>query len=100
MANNSREKLGGHGVHSEEGAQTVAEKQTEVPEQPKAERYQVEFVPLAAGMAAGTDASSLAKLQGALNKGARQRWRLVGMADDPTSQGILVVWDTASAISS
>ncbi len=51
------------------------------------ERYQVELVQ----MAAGTDASSLAKLQGALNKGARQGWRLVGMADDPTSQGILVV---------
>lgn len=66
----------------------------------KVERYQVEFVQLAAGMAAGTDASSLATLQGALNKGARQSWRLVGVADDPTSQGVLVVWDTADVISS
>jgi hypothetical protein len=65
----------------------------------KVERYQVELVQLAAGMAAGTETSSLATLQGALNKGARQSWRLVGVAEDPTSPAILVVWDTAGVIS-
>ena len=61
----------------------------------QAERYQVELVQLTAG----TDASSLATLQGAVNKGARQSWRLVGVAQDPTSQGVLVVWDTSGFIS-
>ena len=65
----------------------------------KIERYQVELVQLAAGMTAKTETSSLATLQGAPNKGARQSWRLVGVAEDPTSPGILVVWDTAGVIS-
>ena len=61
----------------------------------EAERYQVELVQLAGG----TDASSVATLQGAVNRGARQSWRLVGVAQDPTSQGVLVVWDTSGFIS-
>ncbi len=96
MADISREKLGGHDVlPPEEDAQTTAERQREAPDQPKAERYQVERVQLAAE----TDASSLSILQGAVNKGARQSWRLVGVAQDPTSQNVLIVWDTAGFIS-
>ena len=60
-----------------------------------AERYQVELVQLTAG----TDASSLATRQGAVTKGARQSWRLVGVAQDPTGRGVLVVWDTSGFIS-
>ncbi len=96
MADNSREKLGGHGFLSpEEDAQTIDERQRETPDQPKAERYQVELVRLPVG----TDASSLSTLQETVNKGARQRWRLVGVAQDPISQGVLVVWDTGKVIS-
>jgi hypothetical protein len=61
----------------------------------EAERYQVELVQLAAE----TNGSSVATLQEAVNKGARQSWRIVGVAQDPTSQGVLVVWDTAGFIS-
>jgi len=64
-------------------------------DQMKAERYQIELVRLAAG----TDASSAAILQDALKKGARQSWKLVGVAKDPTSQGVLIVWDTSGLIS-
>ena len=61
----------------------------------EAERYQVELVQLAAG----TNGSSVATLQEAVNKGARQSWRIVGVAQDPSSQGVLVVWDTSGFIS-
>lgn len=61
----------------------------------QAERYQVELVQLAGG----TDASSPATLQGAVNKGTRQSWRLVGVAQDPMSHGVLIVWDTSGFIS-
>ncbi len=73
----------------------MAEGRFEATDQIEVERYRVELVPLAAE----TDASSLAMLQGAVNKGARQSWRIVGVAQDPTSQGVLVVWDTSGFIS-
>ena len=73
----------------------MAQGRFEATDQIQAERYQVELVPLAAE----TGASSLATLQGAVNEGARQSWRIVGVAQDPTSQGVLVVWDTSGLIS-
>ena len=73
----------------------MAEGRFEATDQIEAERYLVELVPLAVE----TGASSLTTLQGALNKGARQSWRIVGAAQDPTSQGVLVVWDTSGFIS-
>lgn len=57
----------------------------------EAERYRVEHVRLGSG----TDPSPLDALQGAVNRGARHSWRLVGVAQDPTSRGVLVVWDTS-----
>ncbi len=42
--------------------------------------------------------SSLATLQEEVNKGARQSWRIVGVAKDPTTHGVLVVWDTSDAV--
>ena len=53
----------------------------------EAERYRVEQIRLASG----TDLSPLAILQEAINRGARHSWRLVGVAQDPTGQGVLVV---------
>ena len=68
---------------------------SEATDQIEVERYQVEHVRLAAG----SDAPSATTLQEAVNRGARQSWRLVGVAQDPTSQGVLVVWDTSGFIS-
>ena len=73
----------------------MTEEQFDASDQMKAERYQIELVRLAAG----TDASSVVTLQEALNKGARQSWKLVGVAQDPTSQGVLIAWDTSGFIS-
>ncbi|MDP8926191.1 MAG: hypothetical protein M3M97_04600 [Actinomycetota bacterium] len=73
----------------------MAEGRFEDTDQIEAERYQVELVPLAAE----TGSSSLSTLQVAVNKGARQSWRIVGVAQDPTSQGVLLVWDTSGFIS-
>ncbi len=73
----------------------MAEERFGATNQAEVERYQVELVQLAAG----TDVSSLATLQEAVNRGARQSWRIVGVAQDPTSQGVLVVWDTSGFIS-
>ena len=68
----------------------------EEPDQQKAERYYAEHVQL--GPEAG--GSSLAALQEALNKGARQRRKLVGALHDPTSQAnVILVWDTGGFIS-
>ena len=73
----------------------MAEEQSEAFGGLEAERYQIELVPLAPG----TEASSVVALQQAVNKGARQSWRIVGVAQDPVSQGVLVVWDTSGFIS-
>ena len=73
----------------------MTEESFEAVDQTEIERYLVELVQLAAG----ADGSSLMTLQEALNKGARQSWKLVGVAQDPTSQGVLVAWDTSGFIS-
>jgi hypothetical protein len=63
----------------------------EAPNQQEAERYQAEHVLLATG----PEDSSVAALQRAIDKGARQSWRLVGIAQDPTRQGgVFLIWDT------
>ncbi len=61
----------------------------------EAERYQVELVPLATG----SDPPSIVTLQESVNKGARQSWKIVGVAQDPMSQGVIVVWDKSGFIS-
>lgn len=73
----------------------MAEERFRATDQAEVERYQVELVQLATE----TNGSSVATLQEAVNKGARQSWRIVGVAQDPTSQGVLVVWDTSGFIS-
>jgi hypothetical protein len=73
----------------------MAEEQSEALVGLEAERYQIELVPLARGI----EASSIVALQQAVNKGARQSWRLVGVAQDPVSQGVLIVWDKSGFIS-
>ena len=70
----------------------MAEEQSQIPGVQEAERYYSEHVQLDSA----TTGSPHRKLQEAMNKGARQSWRLVGVAQDPTSPGgIFLVWDTS-----
>ncbi len=59
------------------------------PEPPAPERYYAERV----APASATEGLSLAVLQEAMNEGARQSWRLVGVVGDPMGQGVILVWD-------
>jgi hypothetical protein len=56
---------------------------------PEPDRYYAEHV----APASETESLSLAELQEAINEGARQSWKLVGVASDPTGPGVILVWD-------
>ncbi len=56
---------------------------------PEPDRYYAEHV----APASGTENLKLAELQDAINTGARQSWKLVGVVSDPTGQGVILVWD-------
>ena len=74
----------------------MAEEQSQAPSVQEAERYYAEHVQLDSG----TATSPQQALQEAMNKGARQSWRLVGVVVDPTSSGgIFLVWDTSGFFS-
>ena len=63
------------------------------PEPPEPERYYAERIsPTAEGL-------SLAELQEAMNEGARKSWRLVGVMNEATGQGVILVWDQQGFIS-
>jgi hypothetical protein len=65
------------------------------PEPPAPERYYAERV----SPTSATEGLSVAVLQEAMNEGARQSWRLVGVVDDPTGRGVILVWDQQGFIS-
>lgn len=67
----------------------------EEPGTPAPERYYAEHVVAASG--AGS--LSVAGLQEAINAGARQSWRLVGVVNDPSGRGVILVWDQQGFIS-
>ena len=74
----------------------MAEVQSQAPTVQEPERYYAELVQLDSG----TVESPQETLQEAMNKGARQSWRLVGMVQDPTSpSGVFLVWDTTGFFS-
>jgi len=74
----------------------MAEEQSRAPSAQEAERYYAEHVQLDSA----TAGSPQTTLQEAMNKGARQSWRLVGVVVDPTSPGgIFLVWDTTGFFS-
>ena len=56
---------------------------------PEPDRYYAEHI----APASETESLSAAELQEALNAGARQSWKLVGVASDPTGPGVILVWD-------
>jgi hypothetical protein len=64
------------------------------PEPPAPERYYAELVSPASGRGL-----SMADIQEAMNEGARKSWRLVGVVDDPTGRGVILVWDQHGFIS-
>ncbi len=74
----------------------MTEEQRDAPDRPEAERYYAQYASLDAEEAGG---SSVAALQAAINEGARQSWKLVGVTQDPTSDGVILVWDTSGFFS-
>lgn len=73
----------------------MTEGQRDAPDRPEAERYYAQY----ASLEAGEGSSSEAALQAAINKGARQSWKLIGVTQDPTSEGVIMVWDTSGFFS-
>lgn len=59
------------------------------------DRYSVEYIEFSEVEAAG--ASSM--LQDALNAGSKKSQRLIGVATDPASKGILLFWDLEGMVS-
>jgi len=73
----------------------MTEGQRDAPDRPEAERYYAQH----ASLEAGEHGSSEAALQTAINEGARHSWKLVGVTQDPTSNGVILVWDTSGFFS-
>jgi hypothetical protein len=73
----------------------MTEGQRDTPNRPEAERYYAQH----ASLEAGESGSSEAALQEAINEGARQSWKLISVTQDPTSGGVLLVWDTSGFFS-
>jgi hypothetical protein len=64
-------------------------------EPPAPDRYYAEHV----SPALGTESLSVAALQEAMNEGSRKSWRLVGVANEPTGRGLILVWDQQGFVS-
>jgi hypothetical protein len=73
----------------------MTEGQRDAPDRPEAERYYAQH----ASLDAGETGTSEAALQEAINEGARQSWKLVGVTQDPASGGVILVWDTSGFFS-
>ena len=82
------------GQHNER-RKDMTEGQREAPDRPEAERYYAQR----ASLDAGEGGTAEAALQEAINEGARQSWKLISVMQDPTSGGVLLVWDTSGFFS-
>jgi hypothetical protein len=82
-------------VQPEERRKDMTEGQRAAPDRPEAERYYAQY----ASLDTGEGGSAEAALQEAINEGARQSWKLVGVTQDPTSGGVILVWDTSGFFS-
>ena len=75
----------------------MSDHQRGAPDRPEHERYYAQHASLddVEGL------SSEAALQEAINEGARHSWKLVGVTQDPTSDGsgVILVWDTSGFFS-
>ncbi len=73
----------------------MTEHQRQAAERPAAERYYAQY----ASLDLGPEDSPEAALQEAINEGARQSWKLISVTKDPTSEGVILVWDTSGFFS-
>ena len=73
----------------------MTEHQREASDRPEAERYYAQYSSLEAGPKGTMEAALL----GAINEGAKQSWKLISVANDPTSEGVFLVWDTSGFFS-
>ena len=73
----------------------MTEGQREAADRPEAERYYAQYTSLDAGEAGSSEAA----LQEAINDGARQSWKLISVTQDPTTDGVILVWDTSGFFS-
>jgi hypothetical protein len=73
----------------------MTEGQRDAPDRPEAERYYAQY----ASLEAGESGTAEAALQEAINEGARQSWKLISVTQDPTSSGVILVWDTSGFFS-
>jgi hypothetical protein len=79
----------------DERRKDMTEGQREAPDRPEAERYYAQH----ASLDVGEGGTAEAALQEAINEGARQSWKLVGVTQDPMSGGVILVWDTSGFFS-
>jgi hypothetical protein len=73
----------------------MTEGQRDAPDRPEAERYYAQY----ASLDADEGVSSEAAMQAAINEGARHSCKLVGVTQDPTSDGVILVWDMSGFFS-
>ena len=73
----------------------MTEHQRQAAERPAAERYYAQY----AALGLGTESSAQEALQEAINEGASQSWKLIGVTKDPASEGTFLVWDTSGFFS-
>jgi hypothetical protein len=73
----------------------MTEGQRDAPDRPEAERYYAQH----ASLDTGEGVSAEAALQAAINEGARHSWKLIGVTQDPTGPGVILVWDTSGFFS-
>jgi hypothetical protein len=72
----------------------MAEQQRKAPGRPAAERYYAEYIRLPAA-----EGSAEVALQEAINEKAKQSWKLISMAQEPSGDGLFLVWDTSGFFS-
>ena len=73
----------------------MSEHQRRAAERPAAERYYAQYAELGVGPGGSPEVA----LQEAINDGARQSWKLISVTQDPTSEGVILVWDTSGFFS-
>ena len=72
----------------------MAEQQRKAPGRPAAERYYAEYIRLPAA-----EGSAEVALQEAINEKAKRSWKLISMAQEPSGDGLFLVWDTSGFFS-
>jgi hypothetical protein len=74
----------------------MAEQQRKAPDRPAAERYFVEYLSPSSVNDAGSPEVVLREV---INEKAKVGWKLISMTKDPTSMGVILVWDTVGIFS-